>query len=433
MNQQAKALEERITGENPAVWELLSQKGKEIFYPNKGILAQTAEAKGKRINATVGSALEDDGATMCLDTIARWLKIGTEESFSYAPSYGTDPVRRKWKEMMLKKNPSLEQTTISNPIVTSALTHGLSITGYLFCDPGDLVIVPDMFWGNYRLIYEAAYGAELTTFKTFTEEGTFNVAALREALEKADGRKRLVLLNFPNNPAGYTPTVKEAHQITEILVEAAERNGPTAVFVDDAYFGLVYEDEILGESPFAALAGAHPNLLAVKLDGPTKEDYVWGFRVGFITYGIKGGTSELYHALESKTAGVVRGTISNASHIGQSLLLHAYNNPSYAEEKRLKYELLKRRFVRVKELLTNRAEYSEHFEALPFNSGYFMCVRLKKADGDTVRRRLLEEYSTGVIALDDIIRIAYSSTPYDLLPDLFQNLYDACKDVTVQM
>ena len=67
---------------------------------------------------------------------------------------------------------------------------------------------------------------------------------------------------------------------------AAQRGLKLVVLVDDAYFGLVYEAGVMRESLFALLCGLHPNLLAVKLDGPTKEDYVWGFRVGFLTYGI---------------------------------------------------------------------------------------------------------------------------------------------------
>jgi len=57
---------------------------------------------------------------------------------------------------------------------------------------------------------------------------------------------------------------------------------------------------------FTQLAHAHENLLAVKMDGITKEEFAWGFRVGFVTYGIKGGGTELYKALEDKTAGAVR-------------------------------------------------------------------------------------------------------------------------------
>ena len=49
------------------------------------------------------------------------------------------------------------------------------------------------------------------------------------------------------------------------------------------------------------LAQAHQNILAIKIDGATKEEFVWGLRVGFITYGVKGGTKALYDALEQKT------------------------------------------------------------------------------------------------------------------------------------
>ena len=39
------------------------------------------------------------------------------------------------------------------------------------------------------------------------------------------------------------------------------------------------------ESLFGLLANLHPNLLAVKLDGATKELFVWGLRCGFVTFG----------------------------------------------------------------------------------------------------------------------------------------------------
>ena len=39
------------------------------------------------------------------------------------------------------------------------------------------------------------------------------------------------------------------------------------------------------------LVDLHPNVLGIKLDGATKEDYVWGFRVGFITFGFKGANA----------------------------------------------------------------------------------------------------------------------------------------------
>ena len=107
-------------------------------------------------------------------------------------------------------------------------------------------------------------------------------AAFAAALEGGSSRKT-VLLNFPNNPTGYTVTDAEAKEICETLKASAEKGNDIVVLLDDAYFGLIYEQGIYSESLFGLLANAHENLLAVKLDGPTKEDYVWGFRVGFMT------------------------------------------------------------------------------------------------------------------------------------------------------
>ncbi|MBD3392208.1 MAG: aminotransferase class I/II-fold pyridoxal phosphate-dependent enzyme [Chitinivibrionales bacterium] len=429
MNPQAVELNEVIEQANPHALALLSEKGKGIFFPKKGILAQTADARRCGINATIGAALEDNGSPMCLRSIADNVRLDPKDVFPYAPSYGKPEMRRQWHSMIYAKNPSLGNAPISTPVATNALTHGLSVCGYLFCDPGDRVIIPDMFWGNYRLILENAYSARLDAFPTFAGGGSFNVTGLKDKLAEGGPGKKIVLFNSPNNPTGYTPTVSEAGAIRDALVEAADAGNDIVVLIDDAYFGLVYEDGVFSESMFALLAGAHERILAVKLDGATKEDYVWGLRVGFITMGCRRSSPEMYASLEAKLAGCVRGGISNASHVGQSLLLAAYTNENYAAEKKEKFETLKRRYSRIREILAAHPEYGDAYEALPFNSGYFMCVRLKKAAAEAVRQRLLSEYSIGIIAVGDVIRVAFSSTPLDKLEELYAGIYGAAKDV----
>jgi len=205
--------------------------------------------------------------------------------------------------MIYKKNPSLDSIEISRPIVGSALTHALSICGYMFVNDGDKIITPELYWGNYRLMFVNAYNAQMDTYETFTNND-FNIDGLKEKLSGPTGKK-IVILNFPNNPTGYTPTDEETEQIKNILLDSAEAGNEIVVLIDDAYFGLVYEFGIITESIFTKLANLHENILAVKVDGATKEDYVWGFRVGFITYGIKGGNARLYKCLEDKTAGAI--------------------------------------------------------------------------------------------------------------------------------
>lgn len=426
MNPQAQELNEVILANNPVIFELLSEKGKNIFFPKKGILGQTAEAKGTRINATIGAAIEDDGTPMRLESIASKIDLDPSLTFSYAPSFGRADLRSKWKEMIYEKNSRLKNITLSLPVVTSALTHGISMAGYLFVDEGQEVIVPSLFWGNYNLGLGNAYGANLTKFNLF-KNGGFDVEAMRQSL-MTEGDKKVLILNFPNNPSGYTPTYKEMDDITATIKEAAEAGKKIVVLVDDAYFGLVFEDNIAQESIFAYLSNLHTNVLAVKIDGATKEDYVWGFRIGFITYAIKGGDANLYQAMEMKTAGAVRGNISNASNLSQSLLLQAFESPDYKEQKKSKFMIMQARYQAIKDILVDD-KYAAYFTALPYNSGYFMCVELKDGlDGEAIRAILIKDYSIGIINLNNVLRVAFAAMAASDAQELFNGMLAACKD-----
>lgn len=403
---------------------LLSARGKAAFFPHGGILGQTAQARGKRYNATIGIALEEDGSPMRLSCMSEEVEFSPKDVFPYASSFGKPELRTLWRNMIYEKNPSL-QADITNPVVTAALTHGLTVAGYLFIDEGDEVILTDCFWGNYKLTFAQQFGAVLRTFAAFDGDA-FSVENLRNALQEGSPRKRIVLLNFPNNPTGYTPTTEEADAIVHALTESADAGNDIVVLLDDAYFGLVYEEGVERQSLFARLAGAHERILAVKIDGATKEDYAWGLRIGFLTYGTKCMTPELKALLEDKTAGAVRATVSNCSHIAQSMLIEAYSNADYLRQKEEKSALLTKRYDAVKTCLRDK-RYREYFSPLPFNSGYFMCVQLAEGlDAETVRTTLLEQYDTGVIATGNLIRIAYSSLPTDDIAPLFENLYQAC-------
>ncbi|MCK5402822.1 aminotransferase class I/II-fold pyridoxal phosphate-dependent enzyme, partial [Candidatus Bathyarchaeota archaeon] len=272
---QAEELNEIIQENNPTIFDLLSVKGKEIYFPRKGILSQTAEARVSKINATIGVASEDDGTPMRIPSIAEKILLDPKDVFLYAPSYGKGELREVWKREIQKKNPSLKGT-MSLPVVTNGITNGLNYVGYLFVNPGDKLILPDKFWGNYRLIFEKSFDAKLETFNLFTGD-RFNIDNFAEKVfEGLD--KKIVLLNFPNNPTGYTPTNEEAHQIVNVIKDRATDGNELCVIIDDAYFGLVYEDDIFQESLFSLLADLDENVLAIKVDGATKEHYAWGLR-----------------------------------------------------------------------------------------------------------------------------------------------------------
>ena len=420
------ALAQQLNQTLGPVADLLSPAGKRLYFPYGGILGQGAEAKTCAINATIGMAFEEDGSPLVMDCFADRINLG-RTAFLYAGSFGLPALRAAWKELQVKKNPSLEGVAYSTPVVTNALTHGLRIVAELFVGRGDCVVLPDLYWDNYALIFEEACGAALATFNTF-KDGAFDAAALQEAL-LGPGEKKVLVLNFPNNPTGYTATYADAPKIVDAVRAAAAAGKKVVVVLDDAYFGLVYEEGVHGESLFAAFATLDPNVLAVKLDGCTKEDYVWGLRVGFISFAFKGATDAQLKALEAKAAGDVRSGISNVSSIGQHVALAALADKDYERQKREKYAVLKNRYTTIRALLREHPAWAESFEVMPFNSGYFMCVKPRGVDAERVRRRLIEAYSTGTIVLSGLIRLAFSTVSVAKLPTLFANVDAAIRDV----
>lgn len=423
------ALAQQLNRTLGPVADLLSPAGRRLYFPYGGILGQGAEARACGINATIGMAFEEDGAPLVMDCFADRVNLA-RTAFLYAGSFGLPALRAAWKKLQVKKNPSLKGIAYSSPVVTNALTHGLRIAAELFVGRGDKVVIPDLYWDNYSLIFEEACGAKIETFNTF-RKGAFDADALRTVLLGPGGKKVLVL-NFPNNPTGYTPTLEDAPKIVAAVKAAAEAGKRIVVILDDAYFGLVYEKGVHGESLFAAFATLDPNVLAVKLDGCTKEDYVWGLRVGFISFAFKGATPEQLKALEAKAAGNVRSCVSNVTSIGQNIALAALSDKDYARQKREKYAVLKKRYATIRALLRKHPAWAETFEAMPFNSGYFMCVKPIGVDAERVRRRLIEAYSTGTIVLSGLIRLAFSTVPVAKLPTLFANVDAAIRDLRAQ-
>ena len=424
MNKLAKKLNETLG----SAAEFLSDEGKRMFFPYGGILGQGAEAKGCEINATIGMAFEEDGSPLVMECFSKNSNL-SKKAFLYAGSFGLPDLRESWRAMELRKNPSLKTKKFSLPVVTNALTHGLRIAAELFADAKDTVVVPDLFWDNYALIFQDACGSKIETFNTF-KGGCFDCAAMKKAL-LAPGAKKILILNFPNNPTGYTATIEDAKRIVAAVKAAARKGKKIVVVLDDAYFGLVYEKGIHEESLFAEFSDLDRNVLAVKLDGTTKEDYVWGLRVGFISFAFKGATDDQLKALAAKAAGNVRSCISNASSIGQHLAIAAYADKGYLKQKREKYNVLKARYVEIRKILKKHPEYAKAFEVMPFNSGYFMCVKPIGVDAEAVRKHLIAKYSTGTIMLSGLIRLAFSTIPKAKLAKLFANVYAAVNDLKV--
>ena len=103
MNDAAKELNRTLSEENPYVLHMLSDLGRELFYP-KGVLTQSAEAKAGKYNATIGIATSQ-GESMHFSHIQETLSAyNPDDIYDYAPPQGKEPLRQEWLKNASRKS-----------------------------------------------------------------------------------------------------------------------------------------------------------------------------------------------------------------------------------------------------------------------------------------------------------------------------------------
>lgn len=408
---------------------LFSDFGKRIYFPN-GIIAQSGEAKklGKIANGTIGMTVEG-GHPIMLNSIHKFVpELSEAELVGYAPTAGNPDLREFWKEKIIEKNPSLKNKKISLPVLVPGLTAGISYIADLFLDETKTLLTADPSWDNYALIAQARRNAGFVQFELF-KDGHFNIESFEKAVKKeASSGSVRVLLNFPQNPSGYSPTKDEAKEICRVLKETAAAGTKILAISDDAYFGLNYENDIEPESLFAKTCDLDKNILAVKIDGPTKEDFVWGFRSGFITFGNAQMSDEQYSALITKLMGIIRSSVSCSSTPPQSLLLRAMKDPETEKQKQEYRKILEERYAIVRNFVDTHS--CSCLKPLPFNSGYFMSFEVIGKDAEVLRKKILQEYGIGTVSIDSkTLRVAFSSIEKEKLENVYTTIYKAAEEL----
>jgi aspartate/methionine/tyrosine aminotransferase len=412
-----------VRAASPPFFAALSDLGKRVAYP-PDIPFQAAQARGKTYNGTIGQITDGQGAAISLPSMSRVMAgLAADDlsrAFLYSAVPGIEEVRERWREWQRRGQPDSKPSTL--PQVTNGLAHGLSIVADLFAGEGTPLAVPSPFWGNYRQTFVVRRGAVLHTAPVYVD-GSFSPGAIADALAgRPEGQAAIAILNLPTNPSGYSPTADERRELARSLTQLAEM-GPLVVVCDDAYAGLVFEEEIPRGSMFWDLIGLHENLIPVKVDGATKEFAFFGGRVGFLTFA-QPPDSDIATALESKVKCLVRATVGSPVSPSQMVLLQALRRADIADEVETVRLLLQERYSILKAALAKVD--GSLLRPLPFNSGCFALIELPTELGlesEEVRQRLLEHHDTGVVAISpNYIRIAFCSVLPEALGELVRRV-----------
>jgi aspartate/methionine/tyrosine aminotransferase len=419
-------LDSTVTG------RLLSRLGRRLYFPN-GIIAQSAEAKisAHAANATIGMAFHGNKPLSLSAVTENMSGFKPHEVVVYAPTAGVEEVRNIWKASIIEKNPSIKKEGISLPAVVPGITAGISYTADLFLDEGQSIIVSDPCWDNYSLIFSERRGAEFLSTPFFNSGPGLNMAAIGKILrDTAKSGVVRIIFNFPNNPSGYTPTKSEAEGLLSLIQQIAEEGADVLVICDDAYFGLYYENDIYRQSLFGPLSRLHERILAVKIDGPTKEEYVWGLRTAFLTFGSRSMDGRHYAALIKKLMGAIRSSVSCSNTAAQYLTIKTLADKRTEPEKAQYRELLKERYLAIKQFIRTIPNHPV-LNPLPFNSGYFMSFKCKGINAELLRQELLSKHGIGTISLGEhFLRVAYSSVDIEKIPLMYRIIYQTAENLS---
>ena len=192
----------------------------------------------------------------------------------YTQNLGIPPLR----EAISSYSSRLHRATQSDEIVvTNSGMSALMLVNQALVGPGDRVVIVTPVWPNLVEIPRIMGGESVTVPLDFTTSGwALNLDRLIAALTP---RTRLLIINSPGNPTGWT--IDRASQV--IILEHCRKHG-IWILSDDAYERLYFADPAAGKSPAAPsfLDLATPDDRVVSANTFSKSWLMTGWRLGWI-------------------------------------------------------------------------------------------------------------------------------------------------------
>jgi aspartate/methionine/tyrosine aminotransferase len=157
--------------------------------------------------------------------------------------------------------------------VTASGVSALMLASQLLVAPGDRVVTVTPLWPNAVEIPKVV-GGRVTCVSLEVQNGRWTLP-LEMLLDALTPGTRMLVLNSPNNPTGWT--IQRADQVA--ILEHCRRHG-IWVIADDVYERLVYAEGIQSAPSFLTLADEHERLIVI--NSFSKAWSMTGWRLGWM-------------------------------------------------------------------------------------------------------------------------------------------------------
>ena len=157
--------------------------------------------------------------------------------------------------------------------VTSSGVSALMLASQLLVAPGDRVVAVTPLWPNAVEIPKVVHG-RVTSVSLEVKDGRWTLP-LDKLLHALTPGTRMLVLNSPNNPTGWT--IQRAEQVA--ILEHCRRHG-IWIIADDVYERLVYADEMRSAPSFLTLTDEDERLIVINSFSKTWS--MTGWRLGWM-------------------------------------------------------------------------------------------------------------------------------------------------------
>jgi aspartate aminotransferase len=157
--------------------------------------------------------------------------------------------------------------------VTSSGVSALMLASQLLVAPGDRVVAVTPLWPNAVEIPKVVHG-RVTSISLEVKDGRWTLP-LDKLLHALTPGTRMLVLNSPNNPTGWT--IQRGEQVA--ILEHCRRHG-IWIIADDVYERLVYADEMRSAPSFLTLTDEHERLIVI--NSFSKAWSMTGWRLGWM-------------------------------------------------------------------------------------------------------------------------------------------------------
>jgi len=231
------------------------------------VTARAKEMKAQGINVIGFGAGEPDFDTpeYIKEAAIAALKAGKTK---YTPASGTVELKKAIAEK-LKRDNGLDYAP-EQIVVNIGAKHSVYGAMQAVLDPGDTVILPAPYWLTYPETIKLA-GARVKVVNTSRKTSyKMTAAQLKRAISP---KTKMLVLNSPNNPGGFTYTPEELAALAKVL------EGTDVVVMSDE----IYERLIYGATKFVSFASLSQDAYnrTLTINGFSKTYAMTGWRLGY--------------------------------------------------------------------------------------------------------------------------------------------------------